>query len=135
MMISTKEWKYGKDFNALILRVVLGFSMFYGHGIGKMNKLFGGGEIEFADPLGIGVTFSLVLAVFSEVVCAWLVVFGLFTRLALVPLIITMAVATFIFNGGQPFGKIELSMIYFFGFIALMFTGPGRFSLDHVIKG
>ncbi len=130
----TKEWAYGKDVNAFILRLVLGFSMFYGHGLSKWNILFGEDEIQFADPLGIGVTFSIGLAVFAEVICAWLVVVGLFTRLALIPLIITMGVATFVFHSGSPFGKIELSMIYFFGFIALLFIGSGRFSLDNLIK-
>lgn len=130
----TKEWAYGKDINALILRLVLGFSMFYAHGLGKWSALFGSGEIQFPDPLGVGVTLSLSLAVFAEVICALLIVLGLFTRLALIPLIITMGVAAFIFHSGDPFGKIELPMIYFFGYIAIIFIGPGRFSLDHYIK-
>ncbi|HLV42899.1 MAG TPA: DoxX family protein [Brumimicrobium sp.] len=130
----TKEWAYGRDVNALILRLVLGLSMFYGHGLGKWSALFSGGDIQFADPLGIGVVLSLGLAVFAEIICSLLVAVGLFTRLALIPLIITMGVATFIFHSGQVFGKFELPMIYFFGFIALLFIGPGRFSLDHIIK-
>lgn len=130
----TKEWAYGKDINALILRLVLGLSMFYGHGLGKWNVLFGEGEIQFADPLGMGVTLSMGLAVFAEVVCALFVAAGLFTRFALIPLIITMGVAVFIFHSGHAFGKFELPLIYFFGFIALIFIGPGRFSLDHIIK-
>jgi|SRR5690554_3606503 len=130
----TKEWVYGKDINALILRLVLGLAMFYGHGLPKMNVLFGSGEIQFPDPLGVGVTLSIGLAVFAEVVCALLIVVGLFTRLALLPLIMTMGVAAFVFHSGDPFGKVELPMIYFFGYIALIFVGPGRFSLDHIIK-
>jgi putative oxidoreductase len=130
----TKEWAYGKDINALILRLVLGLSMFYGHGMGKWSVLFGEGEIQFADPLGMGVTLSFGLAVFAEVICAFLVAAGLFTRLALIPLIITMGVAAFIVHGGHAFGKIELSLIYFSGYVALIFIGPGRFSLDHIIK-
>ena len=130
----TKEWAYGKDMSALILRLVLGLSMFYGHGLSKWSVLFGEGEIQFADPLGMGVTLSIILAVFAEVVCSLLVVLGLFTRYALIPLIITMAVAVFVFHNGQPFGKMELPLIYLSGFIALIFIGPGRFSLDHIIK-
>nr|WP_299204243.1 DoxX family protein [uncultured Brumimicrobium sp.] len=130
----TKEWAYGKDVNALVLRLVMGLSMFYGHGLGKMNVLFGSGEINFPDPLGIGMTLSIGMAVFAEVLCALLVTVGLFTRLALIPLIATMAVAAFIVHGGDPFGKIELSLLYLAGYVGLLFIGPGRFSVDHIIK-
>ncbi|WP_107038296.1 DoxX family protein [Brumimicrobium mesophilum] len=129
-----KEWAYGKDINALILRLVLGLSMFYGHGIAKWQILFGEGEIKFGDPLGVGVMLSLILTVFSEVICSLLIATGLLTRLALVPLIITMAVAVFIVHSGHAFGKIELPLIYLTGYIAILFIGPGRFSLDNIIK-
>lgn len=128
------ELRFGKDISALVLRVVLGLSMFYGHGLGKMTMLFGEGAIKFADPLGIGVVPSLALAVFAEVLCAFLVVGGLFTRYAVIPLIITMAVAVFVFHSGDPFGKIELPLIYLAGFVALFFSGPGKISLDHLFK-
>ena len=129
-----KEWAYGKDINSLILRLTLGLSMFYGHGIGKWQVLFGDGEIKFADPLGVGMMFSLVLAVFAEVICSLLLAAGLLTRLALIPLIVTMAVATFIVHAGHDFGKVEMPLIYLVGYVAILFIGPGRLSLDHIIK-
>src|SRR5690554_5549119 len=75
-----------KDVGLLILRVSLGLSMLLGHGLLKWVKLIEGGEIHFADPFGLGVTVSLILAVFAEVFCSALLVFGLLTRLALIPL-------------------------------------------------
>lgn len=129
-----KEWAYGKDINALVLRLVMGLSMLFGHGVGKMSALFGEGEIKFPDPLGVGVNLSIGLAVFAEVVCALLVAIGLFTRLALIPLIATMAIAAFIFHSGDPFGKIELSLLYLAGYVAILFVGPGRISVDQLIK-
>jgi len=134
MAKSLTELRYGNDINALALRVVLGLSMFYGHGLDKWKVLLGEGEIQFADPLGMGVTLSLILAVFAEVVCSLLIVGGLLTRYAVIPLIITMAVAVFVVNSGQVFGKIELPLIYLAGFVALFFIGPGRFSLDRLIR-
>ncbi len=134
MAKSLTELRYGNDINALVLRVVLGLAMFYGHGLGKWKMLFGEGEIQFADPIGIGVTFSLILAVFAEVICSFLIVGGLLTRYAIIPLIATMAVAAFVVNSGQAFGKIELPLIYLAGFVAIFFIGSGRFSLDYLIK-
>src|SRR5690625_4082617 len=58
------------DYAALILRLVAGFLMFYGHGFPKLKMLFGGGEIQFVDFLGLGVMFTLILTIIAEVVCA-----------------------------------------------------------------
>jgi len=77
MVKSSTELRYGNDINALVLRVVLGLSMFYGHGLGKWQMFFGDGEIQFPDPLGVGVSVSLVLAIFAEAICSLLIVGGL----------------------------------------------------------
>ena len=123
-----------EDFGYLAMRLSLGGTMLWQHG---WPKLMGFTERmdQFADPFGMGSTFSLVLIVFAEVVCSALVVLGLWTRVALVPLIIAMAVIAFMVKGDEPFGEKELAMIYLFGFIALLFTGSGRFSVDRISFG
>jgi len=32
---------------------------------------------------------------------------------------------------GDDFGQMEKALFYLFGFIALFFAGPGRYSLDY----
>lgn len=103
--------------------------MAYSHGWGKLQKMLGG-DMSFADPLGVGEEVSLVLAVFAEVVCAILVALGLFTRAALIPLIITMMVAVFIIHADDPFGKQEFGLLYLVPYVTLFLTGPGKISLD-----
>ena len=44
-----------------------------------------GGEIKFMDFMGLGPDISLTLVVFSEGLCAALLVLGLFTRWASIP--------------------------------------------------
>ncbi|PWH85804.1 DoxX family protein [Brumimicrobium oceani] len=134
MRRSVTEIRYGNDISALLLRLVFGLAMFYEHGLGKWQVLFGNGEIQFPDPFGIGATFSLILAVFAEVVCAILVAAGLFTRYAIVPLIVTMAVAVFVVHSGDAFGKIELPLAYLVGYVAIFLMGPGNFSVDRLIR-
>ena len=119
-----------RDVGLLILRVMLGLFMFYGHGMGKVGRLFGDDPISFADPFGLGPTASLALAAFAEGICSIFVVLGLCTRWALIPLIITMSVA-FTRHMGDDFGQMEKALFYLFGFIALFFAGPGRYSLDY----
>ena len=54
----------------------------------------------------------------------------LLTRLALGPLLIFFVVAAFVQNASEPFGAKELALAYGVPFLALLFTGPGRYSLD-----
>lgn len=118
------------DVGLLLLRLFLGLAMFLGHGLGKWEKLFAGGEIKFADPFGIGPLPSLAMAVFAEVICALLLVLGLLTRGVLIPLIITMLVAIFVVHISDGFGGMEKALLYGVGFVTLMLTGPGKYSFD-----
>ena len=125
------------DLGLLILRVAIGGFMVWGHGAGKVTKLLDG-NTSFPDPLGIGQLIgealghqvSLGLAVFAEFLCSILVVIGLFTPLACVPLIVTMLVAVFVVHGGDPWAKKELALLYAVPFLTILLTGPGRFSID-----
>lgn len=122
-----------KDIALLLLRLAFGGFMIYGHGWRKMMKLFTGDPTEFADPLGVGAPISLSLTVFSEVLCAALIVVGLFTRWASVPLAFTMLVAAFVVHGADPFGDKESALIYFAAFAAIGLMGAGKFSIDGLI--
>lgn len=101
----------------------------YGHGFKKLLKIFEG-DFSFANPIMIGEAPSLFLAVFAEFFCAILVIIGYKTRLALIPLIITMLVAVFIVHLHDPFPKKEFGLLFLFPYIILMITGPGKISID-----
>lgn len=113
----------------LVLRAFAGLLMLVQHG---MPKLLGFSQraATFSDPLGLGSTTSLVLAVFAEVFCALFVVLGLWTRVAAVPLVCTMLVAAFIVHADDPFAKKELALMYALPFVVLIFTGPGALSVE-----
>ena len=100
------------------------------HGIPKIQSLFGPEEIEFPDPFGLGPGISLALAVFAEVICSVLVILGFKTKLAVIPIIITMLVAAFYAHWADPFGYKELSLLYCAVFLSLLFTGAGQYSID-----
>lgn len=116
----------------LLLRVAVGIFMLT-HGIGKFSKLFGDDPIKFADPIGVGVTASLALAVFAEVFCSLFLIFGIATRLSAIPLLITMLVAIFIVHGADDFGKKELPLLYSVVYSVILIAGAGKYSVDNWI--
>lgn len=99
-----------------------------------MSVILSGQEIQFMDPIGIGVGTSYYMAAFAEGVCAILLILGLFSRIATLILTINFLVI-FIFHAfmvGDGFAVLELRFFYLFSFIALTLTGPGRWSLDYL---
>lgn len=124
------------DFNSLgllLLRLGFGASMAVHHGFPKLIG-FSHKMHTFPDPIGLGSSISLSLAVGAELLCALAVVIGIFTRLVCIPLIITMAVAFFVVHHGDPFGKKELSFLFLMAFSAIAATGPGAYSADHIFR-
>ena len=138
--------------SAGLLIVRLGFGGYMlTHGWGKLQMVLAGQFDQFADPIGIGTTLSLLLVTFAEFFCALAIMIGLGTRLAAIPLVFAMIVAAFIAHGSDPWtmgGAVELffagetefpaskepALLFGFAFLALVFTGPGLFSLDTLIK-
>jgi len=116
-----------------ILRIGFGTFMLAGHGWSKLIS-FENRFHSFSDPLGVGNEVSYILAVFAEVVCSVLVVLGLFTRFAVIPLIITMLVAAFLIHNDDPWSKQEFALMYAITFTTILFTGPGKYSLDKVYR-
>jgi putative oxidoreductase len=136
-LISCPPTSFKSSLCLLLMRVVFGGGMLVGHGWGKLTN-FGSAVEGFPDPLGIGSFMSLLGAVLAETVFAALVTAGFLTRVALVPLIFTMAIAAFMIHGGDPlFGPgpaKEMALLYMFGYIVILIGGPGRFSVDHYLK-
>lgn len=111
----------------LVARVVFAL-LLVSHGLQKLEG-FEQMSAHFPDPLGVGSSLSLALAIFGELVCSLAVVFGVLSRLALLPMIFTMCVAFFVAHGGS-IAEGELAFVYLVVFVLLFFAGPGRFSVD-----
>lgn len=120
------------DFALLLLRVGIGCFMLT-HGLAKVSSAMSSPEIQFGDPIGIGMKTSFFLAVFAEVVCAVLLIVGFLTRLAAIPLMITMAVALFVVHRADLFQRKELAAVYLLVFTFILLAGPGRYSIDRLI--
>ena len=113
----------------LVLRLSFGFLMILGHGWGKLANFTGLAE-KFPDPLGIGTQLSLVAAIGAEVGCSILLIIGLCTRFATIPLAFTMCIALFVIHGADPWKKQELAAVFLAAYVTLLCTGAGRYSVD-----
>jgi putative oxidoreductase len=123
--LSSDRWF---DSAILFMRIFIG-AMMLTHGIGKLQN-YNAIVNSFPDPLGIGSAVSFAIISFVEVGCSVLIIMGLFTRLATLPLIFGMFVATFIAFPDKSFAAGELSFVYMGIYIMLLISGGGRYAID-----
>ena len=118
-----------------IARLTVGL-VFFQSGWGKLHDLEQ--VTSFFTELGIpNPAFQARLASTAEFVCGGLLLLGLATRFAVVPLIVTMCVAIRTALWEQVTGIGSLVGLLEFSYIALLVwlgtDGPGPLSLDHLI--
>jgi putative oxidoreductase len=104
------------------------------HGIPKLLMLLSGAPIQFPPVMGMSPELSLGLAVFAEVVCSVLILTGFATRLATIPLIITMLIAVTLIHAADPLAIKEPALLYLLAFIVLLFAGSGKYSIDYLLS-
>ena len=117
------------NLGTFVLRVVFGLLLLIIHGLDKITH-FSKYEYSFYNFLNIGHRWSLVLCIFAEVVCAALVVLGLFARFAALVLCINFAVVLLLVIKGQSLETQQAAIMYLAAFFTLLMTGPGKYSVD-----
>lgn len=117
----------------LIYRIVISGFMLV-HGIPKLMKLFSSDPIKFSDPLGIGITSSLLFTVLAEFGCSILIIIGLGTRIAAAGLAFTMIIAAFVVHSEDAFDKKEKALLYLVIYLFLFIAGPGKYSVDRALS-
>jgi putative oxidoreductase len=117
----------------LILRVMFGgLFMYYGY-----IKVAGYDQILpiFPDLIGIGSKLSYNLVIFAELFCGFLVFIGLFTRLAIIPILISMIVVFFIAHAKDPFPVKQIALVHLVLCVVIFILGSGWYSADRLAFG
>ena len=119
-----------------VLRIVVGI-VFVVHGFGKLMTGFGTVSESFAE-MGIPLPLvSAIMVALAEVVGGLALAAGFYTRLATVPLIVTMLVAMimvhlrngfFIYNSGYEYTLVLLVVL-----VVIAVTGPGAIAVDNLL--
>src|SRR5690242_18252364 len=128
-MITTKLLQtrsLNTDLAALLLRLIFG-GLFVRHGYTKLASY---DQIlpMFGDIIGIGAKLSFNLVIFAELGCGFLVLVGFLTRLSVLPVLFTMAVAFFIAHEKDAFDVKTLPFVYLLLSIVIFVLGSGKFS-------
>lgn len=125
-----------KDVPPLLIRLVLAYG-FYGPATMKWGNISGIAE-WFA---GMGIPFpglNAYLAASTEMAAVILLPLGLATRLISIPLMFTMVVAIVTVHLGNGFeagnNGFEIPLYYFIMLAVLLFSGPGKFSVDDLLS-
>ncbi len=119
------------DLAALLLRLIVGgLFVYYG-----WLKLASYDQIlpMFGDIIGIGPKLSFNLVIFAELFCGFFVLIGFVTRLSIIPIFITMAVAYFIAHAKDPFTAKQISLLYLLLCLPLFVLGSGKYSVDKLL--
>lgn len=132
VLLSTSMPKSSADWTTLLLRFALA-GIIFPHGWEKITH-FGEKSEQFYSFLGMGSSFSLVLCIIAEAVCAILLIIGLFTRFAAGLLAINFLVILSIhqFDILGP-SKSDFPLALLIMSLAILFLGPGKHSLDNLL--
>jgi putative oxidoreductase len=130
LSVSYREWAF--NIAMLGLRLCSG-ALIIPYGYDKLIH-FAEKKDHFLNFMGIGSPLSLALVIFAEFFCGMFILLGLFTRLAVIPLLIVMSVVLFKLNHGNIFGKGEDAAFFLTCFLAIFLCGPGKASADGLIN-
>ena len=127
------------DFTSLIARISTGTLMFYLHGFGKITSGYDRWERlgkTVTDIIGIdsmAIPLGLMASI-SESILAIFILIGFYTRTSTFFLGFTMTVAfnKHLFSDGLKSG--EMALLYLILCIIIFLLGPGRYSIDRLIK-
>jgi len=136
------NWAFANSLGLLVLRLVLGGIFIY-HGAQKLFGAFGGMGMN-ADHGFIAIISGLHLPLLPGAAWAWMaacgeffgglfVFLGLLTRLAAIPIIVTMLVAITSVTGSKGFSGYEFNLALIAMSVALILSGAGLISLDALL--
>ncbi|XGC81489.1 DoxX family protein [Bdellovibrio bacteriovorus] len=130
-LLSAKNYNTKYDDLALAsLRIFIGLTMAFSHGLGKMPPPEG--FVSHLQMMGLPAPdFLAWCAALAELMGGLFLAAGLLTRPSALFVTITMAVAAFGAHWADPFAKKEMALLYLFASLFFVLHGAGRWSVDH----
>ncbi len=102
------------------------------HGLPKLLHFSREAQV-IEDPLGIGGVATLCLAIFAELLCPLLILLGLFSRLACLPIVVLLLVSLLLVHPQWSLAEGQFAWLLLIIFTALAISGPGALALGRCV--
>jgi putative oxidoreductase len=114
------------DLGLLYLRVTASLLVLAVHGLPKVLH-YASEAAAIEDPFHLGKTLSISFAIFAEVICPPLMILGIGTRFAALPILVVTFIALVFVHPEWTLGEGQFAwmLLILFGTIAI--AGPGRY--------
>ena len=117
------------DLGLFFLRLTGSLLLLYVHGLPKVLH-FSEELTRIEDPFGFGPYASLIPAIAAEVICPLLIIAGVYTRLACLPIIAVLLVAMLAVHPNWSIAEGQFGWLLLIIFTTLALTGPGQWRLQ-----
>jgi putative oxidoreductase len=123
-----------QDLGLLFLRASGALFLLFVHGLPKLLDFHHQLQL-IEDPFHLGATLTLLMAIFAEVLCPLLIVAGVLTRLACLPIIFLLLVALLCVHPEWTLDQSQFGWLLTLIFTSVLIAGPGRLALNVRLPG
>ncbi|MCS4300904.1 DoxX family protein [Chryseobacterium sp. BIGb0232] len=116
-----------------IFRIALSLELIIAHGLKKLGV--GVSEAEkVPNPLNFPEVFNSLFADAANLVLPVFVIFGLFTRIAVLPILAVTLTGYFILHWNDTLLIKDTPFMYSLCYLFLLFVGSGKYSIDNYLR-
>ena len=117
----------------LFFRVAISVELIIAHGLKKIG--IGVSEAEkIPNPLHLPEAINQCFAVASNLFFPVFILLGLFTRLAILPVLAVTLTGYFLLHWNDSLLEKDMPFMYSVSFLLILFLGAGKYSLDYLIN-
>ncbi|MFJ5298040.1 DoxX family protein [Pseudomonas sp. NPDC088368] len=122
------------DLGLLFLRGSGALFLLFVHGLPKLLD-YKAQLTLIEDPFHLGGVLTLSLAIFAEVLCPLLILAGVLTRLACLPILFLLLVALVVVHSDWSVEQGQFGWLLIIIFTSVLIAGPGRLALNLRLPG
>ncbi|WP_185287750.1 DoxX family protein [Chryseobacterium lactis] len=117
----------------LIFRILLSLELIVAHGLKKIGVGVSEAE-QVPNPLHLPEAFNSLFADAANLVFPVFVIFGFFTRIAVLPILAVTLTGYFILHWNDALLVKDTPFMYSLCYLFLLFMGSGKYSVDHYLR-
>ena len=121
------------NFSMLVFRVVLSLELMVVHGFKKIGIHVAEAE-KVPNPLHLPEVINNAFAISANLIFPVLVILGLFTRIAILPILAVTLTGYFVLHWNDALLIKDTPFMYSLSYLLIMVLGPGRYSVDYFIE-